>query len=363
MKRKILIISGVLLIITIGYSVYSLGCNKTSDDIKIKQVNLEESKNTEVYATQNVAIENKNMIWCGTTNLAWNELRDNMIKEDIKLGGEDGLARELNQKPFTKDNLSDKDYIAMVGYKKDDIVNRINKALKDKFKEEEGWKVQAELKNPEDILAYSFLKKNITFKNAFEVLEDGMEFKGQKVEGFGMDKFDASQRSKLIKQIEVLSYNNEDDFIIELKGDKSEDEIVLAKIPPKEKLKETLEYALTNRNKLESDVSILKLRVPKIAFRVEKDFKELEGRPILNKNFERYSIEKATQKTEFSLTEKGAILKSKSEMVATKSCAIQKNVNLIFDKPFLIYMKEKNSNKPYLVLWVNNSEIMMDKPQ
>lgn len=46
----------------------------------------------------------------------------------------------------------------------------------------------------------------------------------------------------------------------------------------------------------------------------------------------------------------------------TKGITIIKDPKkLIFDKPFLLYMKEKDSNKPYFAMWVDNSEIMLNK--
>jgi len=55
----------------------------------------------------------------------------------------------------------------------------------------------------------------------------------------------------------------------------------------------------------------------------------------------------------FKLDEKGAMVKSTSMMAAA---AIPKQ--LIYDRPFLIYLKDKNAKWPYFVMWVDNPELM-----
>ena len=57
----------------------------------------------------------------------------------------------------------------------------------------------------------------------------------------------------------------------------------------------------------------------------------------------------------FKLDEKGAMIKSKSNLVAYP---IPKD--LIFDRPFLIYLKEKDSPL-YFAAWVANTEILKVK--
>lgn len=317
-----LAIGSIVITSMLGYLCYEKTKNiETSKTLTIA----EESLKTKTYGVLNVPMEKNNMIWCGTFQLAWNELRDNIIKEDIKFTTEENLSSELNKKAFIKDYINDKDYIAMVGYNKDGIVEKINKSLKDKFNEGGKWKVEAQLENPEDILAYSFLKKNIEFKYAFEEIKDGLDFNGAKVKAFGIcDTKDEEIRCKLDKQVKILYYENDDNYIVSFKGKIENDEIILAKIPSKDTLNSTLNYALSNSNKeIElSDSDILK--VPMFEFNIKKKFKELENKPLANKGFTDYSIVSAIQRIDFSLTEKGAQLKSKAEIVMSKGANIIK---------------------------------------
>lgn len=365
MKKSFIIILtiGVIVITSILSYIYYKNSKATQTTRKI--ITTRENSKTKLYGVLNVPMEKNNMIWCGTLQLAWNELKDNIIKEDIKLIGEDKLSNELNKKSFDKECLNEKDYIAMVGYNRDDIVEKINKSLKEKFKEEGNWKVETTLQRPDDILAYSFLKKNLEFEYAFEDIKEGLEFNGIKVKSFGICEIkDEEIKKKLAEQVKILYYDNNDNFIISLNGKTANDEIILAKISPKDTLNNTLNYAydLVNSCKEIRFSSSDILKVPMLGFSINKNFKELENKPIANKGFEEYRLASATQRIDFSLTEKGAQLKSKAEIALSKSAALHEAPKkLIFDEPFLLYMKEKDNKKPYFVMWVDNSEIMLNK--
>lgn len=344
----------ILLVMTILFIFKCGGGNR--GEVTLKKITVYD--NTEVYPILNVPMEKKNMVWCGAMNLAWNELRDSIIKEDVKLNGESNLVTQLNKKPFTKENLSEKDYIAIAGYGKDDIVNKINKMLKEKFHESGQWGYKKSVA-PNDFLAYSFLKKDINFKNAFEVIKGGMNFKGKRVDCFGIDNVKGEKQQKLKSQIELLSYNNDDDFIIRLISEEENEDLVVAKIPPKKSFNDTLDYALNNRNKVKA--TIKKFKMPMLAFEAQKSFKELEGRLMLNKGFEQYKLDKAYETILFTLTEKGARLKAEAVANGDGATISEKNLNLTVDKSFLIYMKESGKSRHYFVLWVDNEELMIEK--
>lgn len=365
MKKVVIIkVMGILVIVLISVMIlYFRSTDKitTTDNNKAASVETTEGDKTKVYSILNVPMEDNNMIWCGTFQLAWNELRDNIIKEDIKLEGESKVSPQLNKKAFTKEYLNEKDYIAMAGYNKDSIVEKINAALQDKFHEGGKWKVESELKNPDDILAYSFLKKNIEFRYAFEEIKDGLIFNGSKVKAFGIaDTEEGEIRGNLAAQVWLLNYKNEDNFTVSLKGKNEDDEIILAKIPESDTLENTLNYALTNSNEAIALDGRDIIKIPILTFDIEKHFTELENKSLKNKGFENYSIMSALQRIEFSLTEKGAELKSKAEIgIAGAMPDISEPKKLIFDKPFLLYMKEKGDKNPYFAIWVDNSEIMV----
>jgi hypothetical protein len=62
----------------------------------------------------------------------------------------------------------------------------------------------------------------------------------------------------------------------------------------------------------------------------------------------------AKQAVRFRLDETGAVLKSETLLAASLT-----QRNLVFDKPFLIYMKRGNAKAPYFALWVGNAELLV----
>lgn len=302
--------------------------------------------------------EGENIIYCSTFQIAWNELADNIIKEDIKLKDAPFAAEALNHRLASKNDLSDKDYIAMSGFGKDDIVSKINKALKQKFKDNAP--VVEEDLNSDDILAYAYLYKNIEFKDVFEKIKEPIVFNGEKVQSFGINKSQPKAR-KLEEQVQVVDYKDKDDFIIKLKSKSDKDEIILAKITPEKDLVSTIKK-IDRRIEASDNADLTNytsLKIPKFNFDITKSYDELVSKYLMNKGFEDYFIRKAMQNIKFKLDEKGAVLKSEAKIVGEKSAAIVEPRAFIFDKPFMIILKEKEANMPYFSMWVDNTEIMV----
>jgi hypothetical protein len=325
--------------------------------------------------------ENKNVIYCSSFQLAWNELRDNMIKETIRLENPPNYLDFLNKSDFSSKDLSPESYLALVGYKKDGITKKIKTELKRKFGNV--FLSPPELKEDYDILAYAYIEKNLKFKNSFTKLEIPLIFKNsqgvKKLNSFGCTN-SSIESYKIRSQVSVLYYSATEQ-VIKLIPNSDKDEIFLAKIPPKSTLLETYNYVQDkigqgereSQNKTFGNSDILK--IPNIDFNIDHKYEELQQKKILNKKYlaqvndPRYKIfghyiKEARQKTKFKLDEKGAILKSGAYI----DCACGGNPHqlqpipkiIIFDQPFLIYLKEKQSKNPYLVIWIDNPELLQE---
>ena len=356
-KRNILIIVALTLIAAVGFIVFG---EKEADKHEVLAKDLKESSATAMVPVLNVPMTDQNLLYCVTFQLAWNELMDNVIKEDIILGTEKVYSTELNLQKFTKSSLSDADYIAMVGMGKDDIVKRINDEMDRKFNEEDKWKVESEV-GPDDYLAFSFLKKVLTFETSFEKVEEGLDFKGTKVASFGiMDVKDPETAQKLRDQVELVHYVSDDEFIIRLKDSDEKEDLFLARLPKEETLEGMLEKAETLVSEPIPLTSYDRLNIPLIAFDIKKSYKEFIGQPVMNKGFESYSIGEALQRIEFILNESGAVLKSKAEIMMPTSMPMDPK-SLILDDSFLLYMKETGKQEPYLAIYVDNAEILQTR--
>jgi len=339
-----------------------------------KQVNSTSLKTTAFTAALNAKIsQDKNLLFCSTFQLAWDSLKKGIIKNNVQLSGNPPLAQELNKSLIPQKDISPGSYLAMAGYKKGGIISKINKGLKVKFGKEAPVLKENELIHPDDVLAYAFLYKNLKFKKEFEGLTDPITFNdgknSVKVKSFGIKKFEAGEKYKeLVKQISILHYKNNDEFIIKLNSTSPKDEIILAKVAPQATLGGTIE-SMDKLIKAECKNNVCAviamrdgdtLQIPKLDFDILHNYKELEGKGVLNKGFEGYFISKALQSIRFRLNEKGALLKSEAKIVMTKSIMIGgQQKNLIFDKPFLLCLKEKGAKYPYLAIWVDNAEILI----
>jgi hypothetical protein len=67
------------------------------------------------------------------------------------------------------------------------------------------------------------------------------------------------------------------------------------------------------------------------------------------------------QLVRFQLNEKGAILKSEAEITMRATMVFERPEPhiMVFDKPFLILIKQTNSEHPYFALWVGNASLLV----
>ena len=317
-------------------------------------------------------IPGKNVLYCSTMQLAWNALEEEVIKEKIRLEGDPPVAKALNKRLSTKKDLSEDCYVAMAGRLTEDFLQRLNKILKEKFGDQAPPEVREPISTgPPQILAYAYLFRSLQFNKSFESLTDPIQFYSgvnpDRVSGFGIPAYSNEDKYRdMGKQVKILRYYDRDHFIIQLLSKSEKDEIVLAKIKPSKILLETIDdivgvasvgYSVSpNLKENES------LRIPILDFNVKHSFQELEGKRLTNKSWEEWRLGKAIQWIRFRLNEKGLILKSQSmqDIVATTEGPTPMR-SFIFDKPYLIYLKQKGARYPYFAMWVGNTELMVKK--
>ena len=95
--------------------------------------------------------------------------------------------------------------------------------------------------------------------------------------------------------------------------------------------------------------------VPNIRFDLTHRFKDLEGadKPILNPKCAGLSIGLAEQRIEFRLDRSGAEVSSQAKVLVKPEPRY-----FICDRPFLVYMKARDQKTPFLVLWIENAELL-----
>ncbi|MCP4604351.1 MAG: hypothetical protein GY847_28155, partial [Proteobacteria bacterium] len=271
---------------------------------------------------------------------------------------------KLNSSKITESDIAPEDYLAMAGYNRDRIVEKINRHLIDKFSGDAP-KLKIELTTDDDILAYSFLNKRLQFKTKFESLRAPVRFESggafTSVEAFGITQYFRRKHRKMGRQVRVVDYLSDNDFIVTLKTIAKNDEIILAKISPKETLRKTVESVLDRleKSKPESLKEEDILMIPLVDLKIDHSYEELIGLGIKNEGFQGGILGEALQTIDFHLNEEGALLKSQS--IITVELNGDPYKKLVFDKAFLILLKQKKSKNPYLSIWIDNPALFREK--
>ena len=341
-------------------------------DYKVTTENKKDNENqkdeeTETSAEINFALTLEDNVgqdtaWCGTFQLIWNDLKNDLAKQDIIFMQEPDLqvVKNLNKETFKTEDISENSYYKVYGNPTLELKEQIEKAIKEKFNEESeilddfSWGSN----NPKDYFLYCMLKKEFEFPVAFKELEDG-EFANGKysdVNYFGLEK-DAEE--ELRSQVEVLYYNSPSQFAVKLKT-KQNDEIILARGEEGNTFQEKYNNINTNSENYEGIKKFTEkdeLKIPNIDFKQKTEFTELEQKEFSFANGDVYIIEKALQTIQFELDKEGGKIKSEAGIM-TKEMAIatdeieERKFN--FDDEFVIFLKENDKEKPYFAASISD---------
>lgn len=305
-------------------------------------------------------VPGKNVLWCSTFQLAWNELYK-LNSGPIRLRPASPTADILNKRSASRTDIDDASYVAMAGFAEDGLVKKIHQELRRKFHGQESPYL---LKNmpSSGLISYGYLSKSLPFEWAFERFSNRLTFQGMCVENFGIAEYlpvDQPSEAVMAKQISVIDYKDSDDFIIELKTLQEDEHVILAKVIPQRTLQETVQMVQKRMSeaKPKEMVEGTSLFIPVLDFDLTKRYEEVTGRLIesTNERLNDQPIVAAIQSIRFSLDEKGATLKSESMMLLGGT----PQGNLVFNKPFLVLLQRKGAKNPYFVLWVGNTELLL----
>jgi hypothetical protein len=312
--------------------------------------------------------ENKNVLWCDTLQLAWNEAIG-LVGEKLKFANQPPVVDLLNREDFTDADLAAGSYVAMADFERNNVEDEIRAALEKTF----NGAASPELippkpphPGPDDFVAYAYLYKNLAFADPFAD-NDPLTFGAQQVANFGFTKNLDRIPGDVFGQVSIYDYQSENDFIIKLKTKSPDDELILAKIAPGPTFQETITRTLKriSQNKPEFvNKETDQLSIPKLNFDLRGDFPELEGlilEPSPSAHVRTLILSKAQQLIRFQLNENGAVLKSEATIAMAASAVMEppKPHIMIFDRPFLILMKQAKSDQPYFALWVGNASLLV----
>jgi len=295
-----------------------------------------------------------NYVWGLAMNLAWNELGENILHGKPKLKTDDKIAirmvDQLNDAPFTKNDLDEKSYYikSWYGQKTVDLINQESRA---KFPDKSFGDLRLSL-GPRDIIAYAYFLKKVEYLTQFK--EKDVLFLDKRVKGFYAS--DVRKRNNIC----ILKYWDDDKFIIALRLKEDGDELILAKGFGMSHPKEALDGIDQFNQEVPSSMNDEdQFEMPKLHLDHDRDYAELSGKFLANKGFEEYFIARMFEKIKFDLDHKGARVESEAVIVGPTAMPQRPKIRrFILDKPFWVVMKRRGRPYPYFVLGVRNTELM-----
>lgn len=275
----------------------------------------------------------KNNVWIGTLDLAWKELEEKLARK-IELEEVVGIAEELNKSEFSKDMIDENDYEIS-----------IEKTITD------GYDINAKLdKN------LSFLTPFDNFSNDYNYTfgKDGTEY----IKYFGINN---ASKEELNDNVEVLFYNENNEFAVKLKTNES-DEIILYRTDEDKSFGAYYNNIKEKTNNYEGSKIFEKedeLLVPYVRVNGIIVYNELKYKNIKDSNG--MYINNVIQDVNFNLNERGCNLESHAN-VTTEYLSVRSRYFDFKDK-FVIFMKEKTADRPYFSLKVDNDDILEKKEE
>jgi hypothetical protein len=313
----------------------------------------------------------RNVIWCSSFQLAWNEIRDKVIGAPLQVVGAEEVAARLNAAKQSGSDLEPATFYVAGGRVKDGIVDKIRKDMTAKFPSRMPPSLAEYVSQPNGILAYSYLTASVPFRHPFRQTQ--VEFgdsRGEKteVEAFGVWGY-VAQYEEIRRQVEVLYCEVERDgrrvreCALDLCNDSKPYQVIVAMmVEPKGSLDQALEYVRqriagfsgsSGYERYERLDRVDVLKVPEMFWKIDHQFRELIGKVVGNASM---PVVEAMQTIEFKLDRCGAVLNSEARFGVT---ALPRE--FVFDRPFLVYMQARGAEQPFFVMWVDNAELLTRK--
>lgn len=307
---------------------------------------------------QEVFSQEKKDTWCITFQLIWNDFMDTLFEgKPIEFTeGNTPLVDELNQRLYSKELLSENSYYIKNGLISKKLKKQIEKDIKKKFNEKSDILDMIDWNAQNSLLFYTMLKKDFTFLKAFDKLpSQKFNNSNDKVKYFGITE---KSKSDLYANVRVLFYNNENDFAISLKTKENEDVILYR--TENETSFENLFKEVQEKTKISAEFNHRDvLKVPNIDVNKLIRYQELCNKTIKNSD---YQISQALQTIKFKLDDKGGTLKSEASMSVRYTSLAPPMVEkrfFIFDKPFVLFLKEDSKDKPYYAMKIQDTKYLV----
>lgn len=313
-----------------------------------------------------------NSAWCGTFQLVWNDMQNEVVGKDIEFDPQIAMVENLNKQSFKEKDISQDYYYKIWGLKTKKLKETIENGIKEKFNQKSDvidlidWDGvplddSSYTGNDKEYIFYAMLYRQFNFEKEFTVLNkadfNGTGKKYNDVEYFGIDN---TTDETVYNQINALYYNSEEDFAVMLKT-KEGDEVLLSKGKNGTTFEEIYNNVVKKSEAYEGNKAFTEddtFKVPKVKFDVLKEFNELENKQFIGKNGSSFEIAKALQTIKFELNEKGGEIKSEAVIDMMENAALideeLEHRYFNFDGTYTMFLRENGKSLPYFAVNIDD---------
>lgn len=282
--------------------------------------------------------------------LCWNQLARELAQDSIQLETQEPGAQELiklfNKKAFDQSAVSPENIYTKSGYGPETL-ETIKQDMSRLFPDRSTDTLSDLFPELVDLICFSYLSKNFQHQSTFQEIE--MQFLDLSVKGF-------SPEPPSTKGIEVIDYDNDDNFVLKLIASNDRDEIILVKGNEGASMEEILTF-LANPPQ-SSPINIVDtVQIPTIRLDVARTYSELIGSKLTSKGDGYFVLSSMEEQIKLSLDDQGASVENEATMVFTRGLGPRPR-NFILDRPFWLILKEESVQQPYLIVKVSHHSLL-----
>lgn len=335
-------------------------------------------RGTDVFAAASAPVDSsKNQIWCATSQIAWDELRQ-LVGGTVSTTPSSLLVTQLNATPFDRRSLSPATYLAVTTGASPAETQALQTQLQSKFPQMVPQLEQGPDTGVRRLRLFAYLAKKMPFLEQLDRFKTPLQFRsGETVEdviSFGRQPLDEAVLGDPVlgEQVSVGDYISNDDFIVILSTTSpQQDQVILARMPVGNTLQETWKIAESRLQSphphrvLDRLHSGERLEIPIMEFGITKSFQELVGLTV--GDVDGQQIEYANESILFRLNERGAEVFSVAEIGVIGEFGDDdlprfdptKPRSFVFNQPFFLALREKDAPEPYFLAWIAHPEVMV----
>lgn len=342
-------------------------------DLTDHNPNIKPLQQTSVVATLDTTLpDGRNTIWCAGLAASW-KLAMEKNHAPVEVDRAEKICATLNEADKPEADLPPGNYYAAAGLVKDGITKQIKEEVRSKF---------AEMFLPsfpgaraDSLLTYACINSRSTFTLPFFDNDEPLVFLagtplGTQTRAFGIRARDQYGYDNLRRQVRILyrppaegrspqAYAQPDQFALVL-GPECPEQVIVARMDRPHSLADGLaklakwqaEYTQRKPAGRQSFGPADVVLVPGMHWQIEHVFSELLDKPIATGPWLGLPVA-AIEHIRLRLDRGGTELDSQPRVPGDQASS-----QFIVDGPFLLVIQRREARAPYLVLWVENGELL-----